>query len=64
MDHSQQFESSSPLINTESNQTPTIIIGYYNLRGKAQVPRLLLEYLGVDYEDRIFTLTEWQKFSA
>ncbi len=31
--------------------SPTIIIGYYNLRGKAQVPRLLCEYLQIDYKD-------------
>jgi glutathione S-transferase len=41
----------------------SIVVGYYNLRGKAQVPRLLLEYLKVDYEDKIFTLPEWQKYS-
>lgn len=33
-----------------------VTIGYYSIRGKAQVCRLLCEYLGVDYEDRLFTL--------
>lgn len=33
------------------NDTPTITIGYYKLRGKAQVPRLLCEYLKIDYKD-------------
>lgn len=40
------------------------MIGYYNLRGKAQVCRLICEYLGVDYKDRLFTLAEWQRFST
>lgn len=43
--------------------TSRIVIGYYNLRGKAQVPRLLLEYLKVDYEDKLFSLVEWQKYT-
>lgn len=41
-----------------SNEVP-IIIGYYNLRGKAQASRLICEYLGVNYKDKLFTLTEW-----
>jgi len=28
------------------------------------VPRLLLEYLKVDYEDRLFTWAEWKKYEA
>jgi len=33
---------------------PLPIIGYFRLRGRAQVPRLLLEYLNVPYKDLIF----------
>lgn len=40
----------------------TIVIGYYNLRGKAQVPRLLCEYLHVDYRDELMSLTEWDRY--
>lgn len=36
-----------------------IQIGYYPIRGKAQVCRLLCEYLGVEYKDKIYTITEW-----
>lgn len=38
-----------------------VTIGYFPIRGKAQVCRLLCEYLGVDYSDRLFTLAEWEK---
>lgn len=34
-------------------KTP-IVIGYFRLRGRAQVPRLLLEYLSLNYKDQIF----------
>jgi hypothetical protein len=44
------------------NDNPTIIIGYYKLRGKAQVPRLLCEYLKIDYKDELFTLVEWDRY--
>ncbi len=40
------FESAVP-----SSTSPLITIGYYKLRGKAQVPRLLCEYLKVEYID-------------
>ncbi len=33
-----------------------ITIGYYPIRGKAQVCRLLCEYLGVSYTDKLFSL--------
>lgn len=33
---------------------PAIKIGYFPLRGRAQVPRLLLEYLKIPYEDVLF----------
>jgi len=35
-------------------QPPKLKIGYYALRGRAQVPRLLLEYLKVPYENELF----------
>ena len=41
---------------------PLLTIGYYPIRGKAQVPRLLCEYLAVPYEDKIFGLAQWDKF--
>lgn len=35
-------------------------LGYYQLRGRAQVPRLLLEFLKVPYEDELFKSNkEW-----
>lgn len=46
----------------ESNSHPIITIGYYKLRGKAQVPRLLCEYLQIDYKDQLFNLTEWDRY--
>lgn len=39
-----------------------MVIGYYPLRGKAQVCRLLCEYLGVPYEDKLFSLQEWDAY--
>lgn len=36
-----------------------ITIGYYPLRGKVQVCRLICEYLGVAYNDKHFSLQEW-----
>ena len=39
-----------------------LVIGYYPLRGKAQVCRLLCEYLGVPYEDKLFSLQEWDAY--
>lgn len=57
---SEEYDSQEISNNTNGSK---LVIGYYNLRGKAQVPRLLLEYLRVDYEDKLFTLAEWQKYS-
>ena len=37
-------------------------IGYYPLRGKAQICRLLCEYLHVPYVDRFFTPDQWNRF--
>lgn len=39
---------------------PTVTIGYYELRGRAQVPRLLCEFLGVNYQDKIYSYQEWR----
>ena len=39
-----------------------LVIGYYPLRGKAQVCRLLCEYLGVPYEDKLYSLQEWDAY--
>lgn len=39
----------------------TTTIGYYPIRGKAQVCRLLCEFLNVDYADRLFSIPEWEK---
>jgi hypothetical protein len=64
MRQNQEVSSVSHNQSSEQPMASGIVIGYYNLRGKAQVPRLLLEYLGVEYEDKLFTLQEWQKFSV
>lgn len=41
------------------------MIGYFRLRGRAQVPRLLLEYLGVSYRDHIFdTVKDWRNYKT
>ena len=41
----------------ESNR---MIIGYYPIRGKAQICRLLCEYLHLPYFDVLFTPKTWQ----
>lgn len=43
-------------------QHSALIIGYYPFRAKAQILRLLCEYLHVQYHDRFFTPDEWSKF--
>jgi glutathione S-transferase len=42
--------------------TIPVVIGYYPFRAKAQVLRLVCEYLHVPYEDRFFDPDEWNKF--
>lgn len=37
-------------------------LGYYPVRAKAIIPRLILEYLHIDYHDRFFTPDEWRDF--
>lgn len=41
-----------------------IILGYYPLRGKIQICRLLCEYLHVGYKDLLFTPQTWEEFKA
>ena len=41
------------------NATDCMIIGYYPLRGKAQICRLLCEYLHLPYKDLLFTPKTW-----
>lgn len=44
----------------QTDKQDKLKIGYFALRGRAQVPRLLLEYLKVPYEDELFsTKAEW-----
>lgn len=38
----------------------TATIGYFPIRGKAQVCRLLCEYLNVNYTDKLFSISEWE----
>jgi glutathione S-transferase len=37
-------------------------LGYYPVRSKAQIPRLLCEVLHIDYEDHFFTPDEWSRY--
>lgn len=39
-----------------------MVIGYFGIRAKAQVCRLLCEYLAVDYRDLHFTPDEWEQY--
>jgi hypothetical protein len=39
-----------------------IVIGYFEMRAKAQVCRLLCEYLQLKYTDRFFTPDEWEHY--
>jgi hypothetical protein len=36
-----------------------LILGYYSLRGKIQICRLLCEYLHISYKDLLFTPKTW-----
>jgi len=42
--------------------TVPLIIGYYPFRAKAQIIRLLCEYLKVPYYDRFLNPDEWSRF--
>lgn len=37
-------------------------IGYFGIRAKAQVCRLLCEHLGLPYRDLYFTPEEWEEY--
>lgn len=39
-----------------------IKLGYYGIRGKAQVCRLLCEYMHLPYIDILFTPQTWDEF--
>ena len=54
--------SKSYIISYYSMPKSQLVIGYYPLRGKAQVCRLLCEYLGVPYEDKLYSLQEWDAY--
>jgi len=45
----------------ETNNQP-LTIAYYPFRAKAQVSRLLCEFLHLPYRDRFFNPDEWAKF--
>ncbi len=36
-----------------------LIIGYFNIRGKAQVPRFLCEYSKIPYTNKFYTAKEY-----
>lgn len=44
------------------NANDRILIGYYPLRGKAQLSRLLCEYLHFPYQDLLFSHKSWEDF--
>lgn len=52
---------SEQTMEAEQSSTP-VIIGYYPFRAKAQVLRLLCEYLHVPYYDRFFNPDDWNRF--
>ncbi len=37
-------------------------IGYFAVRAKAQVSRLLCEYLNLPYKDILFTPKQWEEY--
>lgn len=46
-----------------TTQKKVLKLGYFKLRGRAQVPRLLLEFLGIPYEDVLFnTMQDWNTY--
>jgi glutathione S-transferase len=44
------------------NDIPEITIGYYPFRGKAQICRLLCEYLRIPFQDKQFTPDQWNQY--
>ena len=41
-----------------------MILGYYPIRAKGQIPRLLCEYLELPYKDLLFTPPTWDNFRS
>lgn len=41
-----------------------LTIGYYPIRGKAQLCRLICEYLHIPYIDMFFTAKTWEEFQG
>jgi hypothetical protein len=39
-----------------------MIIGYYPFRAKAQIPRLLCEYLHIKYKDLFLNPDDWELY--
>lgn len=39
-----------------------MIIGYYPFRAKAQIPRLLCEYLHINYKDLFLNPDDWELY--
>jgi hypothetical protein len=44
------------------NNPTTLVIGYYPFRGKAQIQRLLCEYLHIPYQDYFLDPDQWIRF--
>ena len=44
---------------TAGHSSKKVILGYYPIRGKIQICRLLCEYLKIDYQDLLFTPECW-----
>lgn len=51
-----------PPVAVVAMNTEPMVMGYYPLRAKCQVSRLLCEYLHLPYRDRFFTPDEWSLF--
>ena len=47
--------------NTNINMSDSIVLRYFELRGKAEAIRLLFEMAGVEYTEERFTATEWRQ---
>ncbi len=45
-----------------SDKQEPLVIGYFGIRAKAQVCRLLCEHLGLPYRDLHFTPDEWDHY--
>jgi len=42
----------------------TFSIGYYPFRGKAQLPRLIAQYLHISFQDTFFDPENWSNFKT